>query len=349
MELNDFLKKLNNSIEYAKLSASRKSALKSRILYLVKLKERPRTRSISSFLFPILRPVPILAGVMILLITGGSVSFAAENSLPGDVLYPVKVNLNENIISALNFTPEAKAAWELAKTSRRLTEAGQLAAQGKEDSAAQAELASNFEDNSTAVQESIRSLKEQGNVKMAAKLASKFEATLKAHQEILDAVTSAQNTTGTLELQNNLNDKLAETEAVRAVLEAEIVTSVDGNTGAAVSDAKSRIKKAQSKLDSIKRFIGDNSDKLSIGAVRDVNQKLSVASGEIENAQNKLVDGLAGDAFNSADNAAAEAEKIQLLLQAQLNLGIYQDDPSLIPPETSTSSNPVSIPDDSQD
>lgn len=38
-------------------------------------------------------------GLIILIILGGSVSVAAENSLPGDALYSIKTNINENVRS----------------------------------------------------------------------------------------------------------------------------------------------------------------------------------------------------------------------------------------------------------
>ncbi len=74
---------------------------------------------------------PILAAVMILVLGGGSLSYAAEYALPGDTLYPVKVHVNEEMHGALALSPEAKAAWAARRAERRIKEAKTLAAAGR--------------------------------------------------------------------------------------------------------------------------------------------------------------------------------------------------------------------------
>src|SRR3989344_2655757 len=46
-----------------------------------------------------LRPVMIAGLLLMLLGTSAGVSFAAETALPGDLLYPVKIRITENIRS----------------------------------------------------------------------------------------------------------------------------------------------------------------------------------------------------------------------------------------------------------
>lgn len=65
----------------------------------------------------------ILAFALILvMVSGGTLAFAAENALPGDVLYPIKINVNEPIRGALAVTPEEKADWQATRVERRLSE-----------------------------------------------------------------------------------------------------------------------------------------------------------------------------------------------------------------------------------
>ena len=40
---------------------------------------------------------PAIAGLLIVSLTGLGTSYAAADALPGDMLYPIKTNLNENI------------------------------------------------------------------------------------------------------------------------------------------------------------------------------------------------------------------------------------------------------------
>jgi len=60
----------------------------------------------------------VIGGILI----GGTVSFAAEGALPGNVLYPVKTELNERVRSVAAVTPQAKAEWDVKLVERRLTE-----------------------------------------------------------------------------------------------------------------------------------------------------------------------------------------------------------------------------------
>lgn len=69
--------------------------------------------------------MPIL--VILGLLMGGSASFAAENTVPGEVLYPVKVHVNETVRGTFAVTPKAKAEWEVRLVERRLEEVEELA------------------------------------------------------------------------------------------------------------------------------------------------------------------------------------------------------------------------------
>lgn len=53
---------------------------------------------------------------------GGGLAFASEQSLPGDILYTFKTDVNEEIVARLQSTPEAKIAWEEKRIARRSNE-----------------------------------------------------------------------------------------------------------------------------------------------------------------------------------------------------------------------------------
>lgn len=68
----------------------------------------------------------------VLLVVSSTV-YGAEKALPGDLLYPFKINVNESLKSALLSNPEAQARWETEKFIRRVEEAEALASEGKLD------------------------------------------------------------------------------------------------------------------------------------------------------------------------------------------------------------------------
>ncbi len=73
----------------------------------------------------------VVASALILMLLGGSVAFAAETTLPGDTLYPLKIEVTEPIRDSIAFTASAKAYMEQLKIERRLHEAARLAAEGR--------------------------------------------------------------------------------------------------------------------------------------------------------------------------------------------------------------------------
>ncbi|MDP3793466.1 MAG: DUF5667 domain-containing protein, partial [Candidatus Uhrbacteria bacterium] len=71
--------------------------------------------------------MPIIGIVIaIIVVLGGGTSLVAQTSLPGDALYPVKINVNEEAQAFLQTSIEAKARWEVERAERRLEEAEEL-------------------------------------------------------------------------------------------------------------------------------------------------------------------------------------------------------------------------------
>ena len=140
------------------------------------------------------RPLPIALAVLVLAIIGGGVSFAAEGSLPGSILYPVKLAINEPIQGALAITPHAKAAWVSARALRRLEEAEVLVQQKSFNTSTRHVIATNFQTQAKQAKDQFRKLGEGGNTELAHQLNSSFEATLGKHDRMLASFASASTT-----------------------------------------------------------------------------------------------------------------------------------------------------------
>lgn len=69
------------------------------------------------------------------------VSYTAEQTVPGDTLYPIKVRFNEEVRATLSFTPYQKITWETERLSRRIAEARVLADEGRLTGAVEVEVA----------------------------------------------------------------------------------------------------------------------------------------------------------------------------------------------------------------
>lgn len=131
-----------------------------------------------------------LSGALIiaLVVTSSSfgVSFAADDALPGDLLYGVKVNINEEIKTALISDDDTKSrvAWEQERAELRLVEASQLAAEGRLDSAKQEQVSKLFAEHTGAIVERVLAAEETDPV-FAAEASSVLEDSLDTHEAVL--------------------------------------------------------------------------------------------------------------------------------------------------------------------
>src|SRR3990167_9089370 len=124
---NQIWKKGIEDLKNIKLSKDEKDLLYKQIL---EGSSTPRVPILSPFLFFVRSHAPILSMSLVLVLLGG-VSVAAENSLPGNVLYPMKVSVTEPLRDIIKIKPEEKIKWQAEKATRRLMEAEILSVQNR--------------------------------------------------------------------------------------------------------------------------------------------------------------------------------------------------------------------------
>ena len=83
----------------------------------------------------------------------------AERSVPGDALYAVKVQFNEEMRSNLAFGSYQKIEWETERLNRRVAEAKLLASEGRLTQEAQIEIAAAVKEHTEEVQKEISILR----------------------------------------------------------------------------------------------------------------------------------------------------------------------------------------------
>ncbi|MBP9717979.1 hypothetical protein KBD59_01660 [Candidatus Gracilibacteria bacterium] len=154
------------------------------------------------FLYSLIQPsMPTVIVLIIASLTFGSVA-SANTALPGDVLYPVKIHVNEEVQGWFAVSDKAEARWDSERAERRLKEAETLAVQKKLTAEVEAELNSDFQKHIEEAKKHIAAIKAAGDVDTAASLSSDLDSSLKAHQNIIIHIDSG--------LLNSLSIKLAE-------------------------------------------------------------------------------------------------------------------------------------------
>jgi len=116
---------------------------------------------------------------------GGTVSFAAESSVPGDALFSVKVYMNESVRGAVAMTPKAKADWEVKLVERRLEEVEKLAMTPDAPQEIQQVAERNLERYSERVKKRIEKFDENEDGDNAIETASRLSNVYNSHEQVL--------------------------------------------------------------------------------------------------------------------------------------------------------------------
>lgn len=119
-----------------KLSVEEKSAMRQTLQNVV-IENRPKIgdgginpRSFLSLLFGRSFAVSFLV-VLLVVGSGYGVAQAANQALPGEILYPMKTQFNEPLIGSFKRSRDARAEWERTRVERRIAEVERLVSEGK--------------------------------------------------------------------------------------------------------------------------------------------------------------------------------------------------------------------------
>jgi hypothetical protein len=182
--MNDFFEQLNKAKAGINLPASQKAGLRHKLTAYMDMHPLPTKASASHGWSNNFRKTLQIAGVSlaVVLVVGGGTTALANNALPGDALYQVKINVTEQVAAAFKFNDEARADFEIDLAARRVEEANQLQAKGELNAETEQQLAVSFEKHASQVESRIGKLKLRKNSEQAEKLAQRFIAKIQAQK-----------------------------------------------------------------------------------------------------------------------------------------------------------------------
>lgn len=163
-----FSQQLNNKAKELTLSVAEKRDLRDRVVSYMEYHpvsaavttQEPilvQNESYRVFNFDVSRMFK-LAGSFVLLFAL-SISYLAERAIPGDALYSVKVDFNEEVRSTLARGSYDKIVWETERLNRRISEARLLADEGRLTEEVEAQVASAVRLHSDNARKEIENLK----------------------------------------------------------------------------------------------------------------------------------------------------------------------------------------------
>ncbi|HVV15111.1 MAG TPA: DUF5667 domain-containing protein [Candidatus Paceibacterota bacterium] len=226
--MNNPLNKLNSAAKNIRLSHDEKAGMRARIFEIIdgaKYAPAPRQRAavFTAYSWFSVRYATALAAVLVIVL-GSSTAYAAKGALPGGILYPVKIYVNEKVAGALAVSDEAKLSYHTSVAQERLEEAETLASQGRLDTSATAQIASNFEEHVAQADVLAQAIEEKDpSAGVEAKLT--LDSSLSAHGSILASLGRDSRDTQTQENSDSLAMRVRSRDADLAVAAAPARTA----------------------------------------------------------------------------------------------------------------------------
>ncbi len=301
--MSNNLKKFKKLAREVRLSASDKSAMRGELLRYMEMHPvrdgnslralavsnvtRPTKKeyrvmpspffSMQSFRKNRILPVFITLG----LVMGGSVSFAAEKTLPGDLLYPVKVHLNENVRGGMAITSKAKADWGVQLVVRRIREAEAFALTPGVSPETREVAQKNLEHYTKKVEAHINKLENNKEYNRALVTSLKLASTFKAHEKTLENISMSSQTTeenfSASDISTNMEkvrDARYRAEARHEELKSKYESrSNDGsilNEAALLNDLRGTIPFIEKKRNQERGIIPENKKQIKVEELRSV-------------------------------------------------------------------------------
>ena len=293
----------------------------------------------------------VTAFAVIALVLGGSVSLAAENALPGDKLYGFKTDINENILTYLAVTPESQAELQSQLATKRIKEAEELAVQGKLTIAARTTINKKLVEHTSTFSSEVKKIQDNQVVVAAA---SRLEATLIAHKDVIeslesgssiDASTTPQDlgttgtdtttdtsttadtipavaSTGNDTVTNQIQVSINEVQSARIVAEDKV--KVEGATDAKTS-AESALEDAKNGLDMLGAHIEDVKSQVGEAVYTNAMNSLVAASASFRKGLIEMDSELYGDAFTSFQEVIKETTETRVSIDALTSLNLSSD------------------------
>lgn len=197
--------------------------------------------------------VPALSLAILLIATGGT-SLAAESALPGDFLYRIKLGLNEQVRGLTAVTAEAKAKFALEVTDRRLKEVALLSSKGLLNAETSSIIQSELLKQAGQIKNQVASLVSTNNIKSAQEISLNFESSLRAHELILEKISSNNSEQAVVLAANN---RIAKNTSAKQSSSTES-TSTEMSTSSILADVGSTTDTAVPALMSADSVSGSN-------------------------------------------------------------------------------------------
>ncbi|OGZ69770.1 MAG: hypothetical protein A3D35_03195 [Candidatus Staskawiczbacteria bacterium RIFCSPHIGHO2_02_FULL_34_9] len=276
------------------------------------------------FKYSSIRYSSAFAALSLVIIFG--VSSAANNALPGDVLYNVKVGVNEKVLGLLQVSDESKAQYEIKLTETRLEEIEKVSSKDNLDEKAKDDFVLLLNKSIKKVQNYSLSIENNNNPELSLKINSELEASLNAHKEILSEISKekenekdssvSDNIRGLL---SNVNDNISKVQKNRQGSEDNVFAKSSTDVK---ESAEGKLKAVENKVNEVSNFIEKNKDLMGEESYDSAKANLDLAKSTIEDGKNDLDAENYNSAFLKFQKAMRIAQETHISVKGSIDFKI---------------------------
>lgn len=302
----------NNLLEYARFHGVRAEE-DSRLIMQVP----QRTSLLRLFKQPKSMTAALIA---IALIAGGGTSYAAGGAVPGDLLYPVKTEVNETIKSAFAFSNESEAKLQAKLAEERLQEAETLAAEGALTAEASATLGAQIKSHYDEAMARSAAAEADGNYEASASVRASLEGSFRTYATILTGLSANVSGNSSNALITEIRTYADGAASTQAQATTSMETSVDAKT-----TAEATVMAAEQLIAEIQMELTEAKTRVSADAHARAEAKLAEATVAQAEAQASLEAEAYTAAYASAQTALRIAHEVESMIGSMLRLDFDLD------------------------
>jgi hypothetical protein len=303
--MTKLVEQLNQAKREITLSSDRKREIRTAILASIGQNKVQTKSSGAFFSFHFSRFVVAPLALAVVLFAGAGVTYAAQDSLPGDKLYNLKLNFNEKVKTNFSLSAEKKAEAQLGLFEDRLDEAVKLSSDDRLDDAKTTYVQSLFDKYEAAAQARIDLLNAAGKTEAAEMLEARLHALIATHERVLAKMEKKNN----LALQTVLKVK-SEESAKRSETENH-----ESKPDQFKQAAQNKINAAATVLTQTDEYIAKLESRAEENSKTRSQAKLDEAQKSLDQARAQLEDSKYAESFASANASIRLAQEAKTLLR----------------------------------
>jgi hypothetical protein len=255
--------------------------------------------------------------IVIMLIAGGGTSYAAEGAVPGEFLYTVKTEVNENVKSAFAISSEAEARLQAQLVEERLAEAQELAARGELTAETSADISTRIQSHASEAQEQNEKGEANGDYKSSAVVRASLEGSFRVYADVIAELNTQVSGNDGASLIADIRGFADLTADAQVNATATIDTSVE-----AQATVKATIDSADKYIAQIKVKLMTSKSEVSAQSYARVEARLSAAEEAQAEAKMSFRAEAYRVAYTNAQTAIRIANEVDTMINSMLRLQV---------------------------